>query len=34
MSLFASKDDLIRWLDSLLQERIIVAPVRVQGQSI
>jgi sulfhydrogenase subunit beta (sulfur reductase) len=33
MSLFASKDDLIRWLDSLLQERIIVAPVRVQGQT-
>ena len=31
MNLFASKDDIIRWLDSLLQERIVVAPVRVQG---
>ena len=31
MNLFASKDDLIRWLDSLLQERIVIAPVRVQG---
>jgi hypothetical protein len=34
MSLLASKDDLIRWLDSLLQERIVVAPVRVQGQTV
>jgi len=30
MKLFTSKDDLIRWLNSLLRERIIVAPVRVQ----
>jgi sulfhydrogenase subunit beta (sulfur reductase) len=32
MNLLASKDDLMRWLDSLLQERIVIAPVRVQGQ--
>ncbi len=32
MNLFASKDDIIRWLTSLLKERIVVAPVRVQGQ--
>ena len=33
MNLLASKDDLIRWLDSLLQERIVIAPVRVQEQT-
>jgi sulfhydrogenase subunit beta (sulfur reductase) len=34
MNLFASKDDLIRWLDSLLRKRIVIAPVRVQGQTV
>ncbi|MGQ9546471.1 MAG: 4Fe-4S dicluster domain-containing protein [Dehalococcoidia bacterium] len=33
MNLFASKDDLSRWLKLLLQERTVVAPVRVQGQT-
>lgn len=31
MNLFASKDDLIRWLDLLLHERIVIAPVQIQG---
>ncbi len=31
MNLFASKDDLIRWLDLLLHERIVIAPVHIQG---
>jgi sulfhydrogenase subunit beta (sulfur reductase) len=34
MNLFASRDDLVRWLDSLLKERIVVAPVRVQEQTV
>jgi ferredoxin len=33
MNLLASKDDLMRWLDSLLQERVVIAPVRVQGKT-
>lgn len=33
MNLFASKDDLIRWVDSLLKEHIVIAPVQVQGQT-
>ncbi|PIU23790.1 MAG: sulfite reductase [Chloroflexi bacterium CG_4_9_14_3_um_filter_45_9] len=31
MNLFLSKEDLIRWLDALLRQRVLVAPVRVQG---
>ena len=31
MNLFMSKDELNRWLDRLLRERILVAPVQVQG---
>jgi len=31
MNLFISRDELIRWLDQLLRERILLAPARVQG---
>jgi len=31
MNLFASKDDLVHWLDLLLHERIVIAPVQIQG---
>lgn len=31
MNLFISRDELIRWLDQLLRERILAAPVQVQG---
>ena len=31
MNLLASKDNLIRWLDLLLHEHVVIAPVRVQG---
>ena len=30
MNLYLSRDDLLRWLDQLLRERILLAPVRVQ----
>jgi len=32
MKLFASRDDVLRWLESLLQQRIVIAPVRVEGR--
>jgi len=31
MNLLMSRDDLVRWLQLLLQERILLAPMRVQG---
>jgi hypothetical protein len=31
MNLLMSRDDLIRWLELLLQERTLIAPIRVQG---
>ena len=31
MNLFLSKDDLIRWLDLVLRQYVLVAPVRVEG---
>jgi ferredoxin len=34
MNLLASKDDLMRWLDSLISERIFIAPVRIQDQTV
>ena len=31
MNLFASRDDLVRWLGLLIDERIVIAPVQVEG---
>jgi len=34
MKLFIFKEEVIRWLDQLLRERILVAPVQVQGSTL
>jgi ferredoxin len=34
MNLLASRDDLMRWIDSLVQEKIVIAPVWVEGQTV